>query len=120
MTTSARETGADISPLAKGAVSFMKNSKADTLLDLKQRHPEARILVHLISPSVIELADVVGSTSQLIHASQELDAPLFIVATEEGILHKMRSAPLKKYPWRLHGRRGCNLRELRALPWMKK
>jgi quinolinate synthase len=40
----------------------------------------------------VALADVVGSTSQLIAAAQSLDAPEFIVATDNGILHKMRMA----------------------------
>jgi quinolinate synthase len=41
-------------------------------------------------------ADVVGSTSQLLKAVVESDAPEFIVATDNGILHRMRQlAPNK-------------------------
>jgi quinolinate synthase len=47
---------------------------------------------------VVALADVVGSTSQLIAAATTLDAPEFIVATDTGILHKMRlAAPGKRF-----------------------
>jgi quinolinate synthase len=115
-----RETGADIL-LWQGSCIVHEEFKADTLLDLKQRHPEARILVHPESPpSVIELADVVGSTSQLIHASQELDAPLFIVATEEGILHKMRQgAPLKKFVAAPTAGEGATCESCAHCPWMK-
>jgi quinolinate synthase len=41
---------------------------------------------------VVEQADVVGSTTQLINAAQTMDATHFIVATDNGILHKMRMA----------------------------
>jgi len=51
------------------------------------------VLVHPESPaSVVAQADVVGSTTQLIDAARELDATEFIVATDLGILHKMRAA----------------------------
>ncbi len=60
---------------------------------LRDEHPNAKILVHPESPAaVVALADVVGSTTQLIRAAQELDAKEFIVATDLGILHKMRAA----------------------------
>jgi quinolinate synthase len=55
------------------------------------------VLVHPESPdSVVAQADVVGSTSQLLKAVVESDAPEFIVATDNGILHRMRQlAPNK-------------------------
>ena len=49
------------------------------------------VLVHPESPaSVIELADVVGSTSGMIKAVVEGAAQEYIVATDQGILHRMR------------------------------
>ncbi len=62
------------------------------------KHPEAAVLVHPESPeSVIELADVVGSTTQLINATHDLPNKEFIVATDKGIFYKMRqAAPGKK------------------------
>ena len=64
---------------------------------LKKDHPKALVLVHPESPeSVVAQADVVGSTSQLLKAVVESDAPEFIVATDNGILHRMRQmAPNK-------------------------
>lgn len=61
-------------------------------------HPDAAILVHPESPeSVIELADVVGSTTQLIAATHDLPNKEFIVATDKGIFYKMKqAAPGKK------------------------
>ena len=115
-----RETGADIL-LWQGSCIVHEEFKADTLLQLKQRHPDARVLVHPESPpSVIELADVVGSTSQLIRASQELDASLFIVATEEGILHKMRQgAPEKTFIAAPTAGEGATCESCAQCPWMK-
>jgi len=58
---------------------------------LKKEHPGALVLVHPESPeSVVAQADVVGSTSQLLKTVVERDAPAFIVATDNGILHRMR------------------------------
>ena len=60
---------------------------------LFRSHPAAKVLVHPESPAaVVAQADVVGSTSQLIAAAVTLDAKEFIVATDNGILHKMRQA----------------------------
>jgi quinolinate synthase len=51
------------------------------------------VLVHPESPqAVIAQADVVGSTTQLIQAVKNLPNAKFIVATDNGIFHKMRAA----------------------------
>lgn len=67
--------------------------KADGIIKLHEKYPDAKILVHPESPeSVVRLADVVGSTTDLIKASKTLDADTFIVATEPGIFYKMKQA----------------------------
>ena len=58
---------------------------------LRQQHPGAQVLVHPESPeSVVRQADVVGSTSQLLNAVVHGEAQTYIVATDNGILHRMR------------------------------
>lgn len=58
-----------------------------------EEHPNAALLVHPESPAeVVALADAVGSTSQLLKASQELPNKTFIVATETGVFYKMQQA----------------------------
>jgi quinolinate synthase len=58
---------------------------------LRQEHPRARVLVHPESPeSVIQQADLVGSTTQLLRAVVEMQADEFIVATDAGLFHRMR------------------------------
>jgi quinolinate synthase len=85
-------SGADML-LWEGSCVVHEAFKADGLIKLKQKHPRAAVLVHPESAaSVIELADVVGSTTQLIRAVKDLPNPEFIVATDNGIFHKMREA----------------------------
>jgi quinolinate synthase len=87
-----RVTGADML-LWQGSCVVHEAFKADALKKLHAEHPNAAVLVHPESPeSVIALADVVGSTTQLIDAVRSLPNPEFIVATDNGIFHKMRSA----------------------------
>ncbi len=81
-----------------GACVVHEAFKAEGLERLMKLQPEAAVLVHPESPKeVIALADVVGSTTQLIDAVATMDAETFIVATDNGIFHKMREvAPHKK------------------------
>ncbi len=82
-----------------GACIVHEEFKAEGLKRLMQLHPEAGVLVHPESPKdVIALADVVGSTTQLINAVASRPESMFIVATDNGIFHKMKEiAPNKKF-----------------------
>lgn len=85
-----KQTGADML-LWQGSCLVHDEFKAEELKLLKLQHPEAMVLVHPESPAdVVALADVVGSTTQLIKATQTPGKNTFIVATDNGILHKMR------------------------------
>jgi quinolinate synthase len=85
-------TGADML-LWQGSCIVHDEFKTAELEELKRQHPKAKVLVHPESPaSVVQLADVVGSTTQIIKAAQTLDATTFIVATDKGIFHKMKAA----------------------------
>jgi quinolinate synthase len=84
------QTGADML-MWNGACIVHDEFKGLELELLRQQHPGALVLVHPESPkAVVELADVVGSTSALIKAVVEGNAPAYIVATDNGILHRMR------------------------------
>lgn len=84
------ETSADML-IWQGSCVVHERFKADALANLKQHHPEAAVLVHPESPqAVVDLADVVGSTTVLINAVRDRDEQIFIVATDNGIFHKMR------------------------------
>jgi quinolinate synthase len=86
-----RETGADM-VFWEGACIVHDEFKAFELEQLMKDHPGAKVLVHPESPKdVIALADAVGSTSAILKAAQTLDAQEFIVATDNGMLHKLRT-----------------------------
>jgi quinolinate synthase len=92
-----RETGAEML-LWQGSCIVHDEFKADELAALKQAHPAAKILVHPESPaSVIALADAVGSTGQILKAAREMDATTFIVATDNGMMHKLRQQNPSKH-----------------------
>ncbi|MBJ7380222.1 MAG: quinolinate synthase NadA [Polynucleobacter sp.] len=90
------QTGADML-LWNGACIVHDEFKGEELALLKTKHPNAQILVHPESPqSVVDQADMVGSTSAMIKAVVEGQASEYIVATDQGILHRMRQlAPNK-------------------------
>lgn len=72
---------------------------AKEILSLKQEHPNAEVLVHPECPKDIQLlADKLGSTADLLKYSAESASDEFIVATENGVIHKMKeSSPGKKF-----------------------
>ena len=85
-----KQTGADML-LWQGSCVVHNEFKAKQLAEMKARHPNAKVLVHPESPdNVIRLADTVGSTTGIIQAAQRSSAKEFIVATDNGILHKMK------------------------------
>lgn len=114
-----KQTGADVL-LWDGACIVHEEFKAQGLLDLKRRHPEAAVLVHPESPaSVVELADVAGSTSQLIKAAQTLPNKEFIVATDQGIFYKMQQlCPDKIFHIAPTAGSGATCRSCANCPWM--
>lgn len=82
-----------------GACHVHEQFSLDAIIRLKREHPEAKLLVHPeCKKAVTLLADHVGSTASLLKYAQESPAREFIVATESGILHKMRqSCPDKTF-----------------------
>jgi len=87
-----KQTGADML-LWQGSCLVHDEFKGIELELLRAEHPDAKVLVHPESPqAVVDQADVVGSTSQLINAVKTLPATKFIVATDNGILYKMQQA----------------------------
>ncbi len=82
-------TGADML-MWDGSCVVHEEFKSVALERIRKLHPDAAVLVHPESPAdVIEQADVVGSTTALINAVTSMDNDEFIVATDDGIFHKM-------------------------------
>ncbi len=86
-----RETGADM-VMWGGSCIVHDEFKGFELESLMKEHPQAKVLVHPESPqAVVALADAVGSTSGILKAAKEMDAREFIVATDNGMMHKLRT-----------------------------
>ena len=113
------QTGADML-MWQGSCIVHDEFKAFELEELKKQHPLAKVLVHPESPaSVVRLADVVGSTTQIIKAAQTLDAIKFIVATDKGIFHKMKAAaPGKTFIEAPTAGNSATCKSCAQCPWM--
>ncbi|MEV4777715.1 quinolinate synthase NadA [Burkholderia sp. LMU1-1-1.1] len=114
-----KQTGADML-LWQGSCLVHDEFKGVELDLLKAQYPDAKVLVHPESPAnVVALADVVGSTTQIINAAVESDADTFIVATDNGILHKMRAAaPGKRFIEAPTAGNSATCKSCAHCPWM--
>ena len=114
-----KQTGADML-LWNGSCIVHEEFKSRGILDLKNVYPDAAVLVHPESPaSVISVADVAGSTSQLIEAAKVLPNQQLIVATDQGIFFKMQQAvPHKDLIVAPTGGSGATCRSCASCPWM--
>jgi len=114
-----RVTGADML-LWQASCIVHERFKAEALENLMKKYPDAAVLVHPESPeTVIALADVVGSTTQLIRAVQNLPNRRFIVATDNGIFYKMQQAAPDKILMEAPSRgEGATCESCAHCPWM--
>lgn len=77
--------------LWNGACHVHDRFSIDAILDLKKKHPGAKILVHPECRRPLQMiADKVGSTAALLSFAKEDEASTYIVVTESGILFEMR------------------------------
>ncbi|HAV5578510.1 TPA: quinolinate synthase NadA [Acinetobacter baumannii] len=114
-----KKTGADML-LWDGACIVHEEFRARGIANMKALYPDAAVLVHPESPeSVVEIADAVGSTSQLIKAAQTLPYQRLIVATDRGIFYKMQQAvPDKILVEAPTAGEGATCRSCAHCPWM--
>ena len=114
-----RQTGADML-MWDGACIVHEEFKARGIADLKRVYPDAAVLVHPESPAaVVDLADRVGSTTQIIRAASEMNNRRFIVATDQGIFYKLQQqAPDKEFIIAPTAGEGASCRSCAQCPWM--
>lgn len=91
-------TGRDMK-LWNGACHVHERFSAEKIVELKKQYPDAKVLVHPeCQKPVVILADKVGSTAALLEFAKKDSAKRFIIATESGILFKMKQAcPEKEF-----------------------
>ena len=114
-----RQTGTPML-LWDGACVVHEEFKSFALERVRRLHPEAAVLVHPEAPDeVVDQADVVGSTTQLIKAVVDLPNQEFIVATDAGIFWKMRQlAPHKTLIPAPTAGEGATCESCAHCPWM--
>lgn len=84
-----KKTGRDL-VLWNGACMVHEIFSHEKITKLMMRHPEAKFIAHPeCEAHILDKADFIGSTSQLLRYTHETDVQEFIVATESGIIHQM-------------------------------
>lgn len=85
--------------LWNGACMVHEIFSLDKINKLKLQNPSAKIIAHPeCLETVLEIADYIGSTTQLLKYSKTSEANSFIVVTESGILHQMvKDSPNKTF-----------------------
>jgi quinolinate synthase len=114
-----KATGADML-LWDAACIVHEEFKARGLADMRKLYPNAAILAHPESPSaILEIADVVGSTTQIINAAKLSEKSEIIVATDQGIFHRLqRVAPEKTFIIAPTAGSDATCRSCAQCPWM--
>lgn len=114
-----KKTGADML-LWEGSCIVHEEFRSRGIANMKALYPDAAVLVHPESPeSVVDVADAVGSTSQLIQAAKTLPHERLIVATDRGIFYKMQQAvPNKILIEAPTAGEGATCRSCAHCPWM--
>jgi len=91
-----KKTGRDLI-LWNGACMVHEIFSREKITKLMTRYPEAKFIAHPeCEDHVLQMADFIGSTSQMLKFTQQDEAQSFIVATESGILHQMQLASPQK------------------------
>jgi quinolinate synthase len=76
-----------------GACMVHEIFSLEKITKLKVRHPEAKLIAHPeCEEPLLQIADFIGSTTQLLKYTQQDASSAYIVATETGILHQMQKA----------------------------
>ncbi len=85
--------------LWNGGCHVHERFSVEKIVELKKQYPEAVVMAHLeCKAPVLALADVKGSTADMLRFARENCATQYIVATEAGILHEMkRTCPDKEF-----------------------
>ena len=82
-----------------GACHVHEQFSLEKILALKAQYPDAEVITHPeCKRPVVEVSDFVGSTAALLKHTIKSPKTQFIVATESGVIHKMRKqSPNKEF-----------------------
>ncbi|MDQ0203615.1 quinolinate synthase NadA [Pectinatus haikarae] len=80
-----------------GFCPIHEHMRIQEILALKKAHPNAAVLAHPeCNEEIINTADYIGSTSGILNYAAQNHNTEFIIATEIGIMHKLKLANAKK------------------------
>ena len=81
--------------LWQGGCHVHERFSIDAIAQLKKQYPEATVMAHLeCKAPVLAMADVKGSTADMLKYAQQHEPQTYIVATEAGIMHELeRTCP---------------------------
>ena len=81
--------------LWQGGCHVHERFSIDAIAQLKKQYPEATVMAHLeCKAPVLAMADVKGSTADMLKYAQQHEPQQYIVATEAGIMHELeRTCP---------------------------
>lgn len=93
-----RVTGRDM-VLWDGTCEVHDILSTEAIINMKEQNPDAKIIAHPeCNEPVLKLADYIGSTTGMLNFTKKDSGQKYIVATESGILHKMKLAsPYKEF-----------------------
>jgi quinolinate synthase len=85
--------------LWNGGCHVHERFSVEQIVRLKKEHPKAVVMAHLeCKAPVLAVADVKGSTADMLKYAKQDGAKQYIVATEAGILHELqRQCPDKEF-----------------------
>lgn len=85
--------------LWNGACMVHEIFSLEKITKLKIRHPKAKLLAHPeCEEALLNIADFIGSTTEILNFSKVDPSDQYIVATETGILHQMqKNSPTKTF-----------------------
>jgi quinolinate synthase len=92
-----------------GSCEVHDNIKIESIIKLKAENQDAKLIAHPeCKQTILELADFIGSTTKLIEFTIKDESKKYIIATETGILHKMKMASPNKEFLIVPGEKSCN------------
>ncbi len=101
----------------KGYCPVHQDIHTEDVLKAKDEHPEVKVLAHPeCSIEVLNLADFIGSTSEIIDYATKSGDQSFIIATEDGVLHQLRNKNPDKIFYLVNENQQCFGMKLNTLP----
>ncbi len=97
-----KKAGVDVIPVPKYGYCYVhKAFQVEDVIAAREKYKDAEVIVHPeCDVEVQNLADFVGSTSQMLKYAEKSDAKTLVVGTEIGLIERMRAEGINAVPLR--------------------